>query len=91
MNAVALTIMFVLGIGNFAAHKAVLESGHPLLATTPWFVHGGRKGITLWLEFFVLLGAMLLVSGGWPLLAWAYGFYSILNYASAWVIVTGRV
>jgi hypothetical protein len=36
--------IFVLGIANFAMHKAVLESGHPLVGRMPWFVHmlGGR-------------------------------------------------
>ena len=32
----ALAFIFVLGIGNFALHKAVLESGHPLLGQMPW-------------------------------------------------------
>src|SRR5690606_24177834 len=58
--AMAVILIFILGIGNFALHKAVLESGHPLLGRMPWFVHmlGGR--ITLVTEFLVLLAAMLL-------------------------------
>jgi hypothetical protein len=88
---VALIVIFVLGIGNFAMHKAVLESGHPLLGRMPWFVHmlGGR--ITLVTEFLVLLAAMLLVWEGWPVLVWAYLAYSLLNAFSAWLILTNRL
>ena len=87
----AVILIFILGIGNFARHKAVLESGHPLLGRMPWFVHmlGGR--ITLLSEFLVLLAAMLLVANGWPNLAWAYLLYTGLNLASAWLILTGRI
>lgn len=87
----AVLVIFVLGIGNFALHKAVLESGHPLLGRMPWFVHmlGGR--ITLVTEFLVLLAAMLLAAQGWPTLVWAYLAYSLLNALSAWLILTRRV
>jgi hypothetical protein len=87
----ALLLTFLLGIGNFAVHKAVLESGHPLLGRMPWFVHmlGGRGSLVA--EFLILLGAMLLVgtgSGGW---AWAYFGYTFLNAVAAWLILTRRV
>ena len=87
----AVILIFILGIGNFALHTAVLESGPPLLGRMPWFVHmlGGR--ITLLSEFLVLLAAMLLVANGWPNLAWAYLLYTGLNLASAWLILTGRI
>lgn len=87
----ALLFIFLLGIGNFALHKAVLESGHPLLGQMPWFVHklGGR--ITLATEFLVLLAALLLAANGWPGLAWAYLAYTGLNAIAAWLILTDRV
>lgn len=87
----ALVIIFLLGIGNFALHKAVLESGHPLLGRVPWFVHmlGGK--LTLATEFLVLLAAMMLTATGWPGLAWAYLAYSLLNGFAAWLILSGRV
>lgn len=31
----AIVVIFLLGIGNFEMHKAVLESGHRLLGRTP--------------------------------------------------------
>jgi len=87
----AIAIIFLLGIGNFALHKAVLESRHPLLGHVPWFVHmlGGR--LTLVTEFLVLLAALMLAANGWPVLAWAYLIYTALNALAAWLILTGRI
>lgn len=86
-----IALIFLLGIGNFALHKAVIESRHPLLEQMPWFVHmlGGR--LTLVTEFLVLLAAMMLVANGWPGLAWAYLAYTVLNAFAAWLILTDRI
>lgn len=87
----AILITFLLGIGNFALHRAVMDSGHALLGRMPWFVHtlGGR--FTFVVEFALLLAALLFaaeenVSG--PI---AYVVYSVLNSFSAWLILTDRV
>ena len=87
----AILLLFLFGIANFAMHKAVLESGHPLLGRTPWFFHllGGRFSLVV--EFFMLLGAMLMVASGSVGWAWFYGLYSLLNLLSAWLILSGRV
>lgn len=87
----AIVVLFVLGVANFAMHKAVLESGHPLLGHVPWFFHmlGGR--FSLLVEFLMLLGAMLMVHTGSMGWAWGYGAYSALNGVSAWMILSGRV
>ncbi|HEX7751149.1 MAG TPA: hypothetical protein VF440_01995 [Novosphingobium sp.] len=84
-------MIFLLGVGNFAMHKAVLESGHPLLGRMPWFYHmlGGRFSLAV--EFLMLLGALLMVASGTPAWAWGYAAYSVLNAVSAWLILTGRV
>ncbi|MEP5937703.1 MAG: hypothetical protein ABJ239_05205 [Erythrobacter sp.] len=86
-----IAFIFFLGIANFALHKAVLESDHPLLGQMPWFVHslGGR--LTMITEFMVLLAAMMLVANGWPSLIWAYLIYSGLNTVAAWLILGDRV
>jgi hypothetical protein len=83
--------IFVLGIANFAMHKAVLESGHPLVGRMPWFVHmlGGRA--TLAAEFLILLGALLMVATGLAGWGWAYLGYTALNAFAAWLILTRRV
>lgn len=88
---VTLIVIFLLGIANFALHKAVLESGHPLLGKMPWFVHMLGRRLTLLTEFAVLLSAMLLAANGWPALAWAYAAYSAMNAVAAWIILSGRI
>ena len=87
----SLALLFVLGIGNFAMHRAVLESGHPMVAQMPGFVRalGGR--LTLLAEFLVLLAAMALAANGWVQVVWAYAGYTLLNAASAWLVLTGRI
>lgn len=88
----ALVVLFLLGVGNFAMHKAVLESRHPLLDRVPWFVHmlnNGRFGLVV--EFLVLLGSMLMVSQGAIGWAWGYAIYSLANAAAAWMILSRRI
>lgn len=87
----AILLLFLLGIANFAMHKAVLESGHPLLGHAPWFFHllGGR--FSLLVEFIMLLGCMLMASQGSTGWVWGYAAYSVLNGFSAWLILTDRV
>ncbi len=82
---------FLLGIGNFALHKAVLESRHPMLGQMPWYIHmmGGR--FSLLVEWLMLLGAMLLIANGYPGWGWAYLGYSALNAIAAWLILSRRI
>ena len=86
----ALLVTFLLGIANFALHKAVLESGHPLLGRMPFMNMLGPPA-SLAAEFLVLLGAMLLVGNGTVLWAWAYFGYTAFNALAAWLILTRRV
>ena len=88
---VALAILFMLGIGNFAVHKAVLNSGHPMLDALPGFYRANAGRLALWFEFALLLAAMLLAGNGWPGMAIAYGIYSLLNYGTAWLVLTDRM
>ena len=86
----AIVLTFLLGIGNFAMHKAVLESRHPMLAQMPWFeFYGGRFSLAL--EFLLLVGALLLTSSGHPGWGWAYLGYSALNGLAGWLILSRRV
>lgn len=83
--------VFCMGVLNFMAHKAVLESGHPMLAQVPWLFQplGGR--LSLVVEFVMLLGALIMAaagSSGWTAL---YAIYTALNGLSAWLIASGRV
>jgi hypothetical protein len=56
----------------------------------PWFdILGGR--FSLFVEFFMLVGAMLMVESGSAGWAWAYFAYSGVNALAAWVILSGRL
>ncbi|MFY7837821.1 MAG: hypothetical protein ACOVQ0_16220 [Novosphingobium sp.] len=87
----ALVITFLLGIGNFALHHAVMASGHPMLGRIPWFAHalGGR--FTLVVEFLLLFAALMFAAEGNTTGPIAYVIYSVLNSFSAWLILTDRV
>ena len=84
-------ITFLLGVGNFALHKAVLESGHPLLDNARWFYTalGGRMSLAV--EFLLLLGTLLFVANGAPWAAAVYIVYSMLNSFSSWLILSKRI
>lgn len=86
-----LVVVFCLGVVNFAAHKAVLESGHPILVQVPWLFRslGGR--LSLIVEFVMLLGAMIMAGAGSMGWTWVYALYTLLNGFSAWLIASGRV
>lgn len=85
----ALLLMFLLGIANFAIHKAVLESGHEMLGAAPFHLLGGKG--TLLLEFFVLLLALFLVANGYAGWGWAYFAYSVFNAVAAWLILSRKI
>lgn len=89
--SLAILITFLLGTGNFALHKAVMESGHPLLGRMPWFYHLLGGNFSLAIEFVMLLAALLLVAQDYVSVGIAYVVYSMLNSFSAWLILTGRV
>lgn len=86
-----LGVLFILGMANFAVHKAVLESHHPLLDTLPAVFRAGGGRVSLGFEFLLLVAAMLLVSHGWPPAAWGYGVYSLLNGTTAWLLLNDRL
>lgn len=86
-----LIVIFCLGVGNFALHKAVLESGHPLIRTMPWFSKIAGMRLTLLTEFMVLFSAMLLAANGWPAVAWVYAIYSVMNGFAGWLILRRQI
>jgi hypothetical protein len=86
----ALVILFLLGIANFAMCKAVLESGHPLLGSHGTMrLFGGRVGLMV--EFVVLAGSMLMVASGAHRWGWGYAIYSLANGAAAWLVLSRRL
>jgi len=87
----AILIIFLLGIGNFALHRAVMESGHSMARQLAWFANGNGRRIAMALEFVALLAALLLAANGWTGIAIGYGVYTLLNGLSGWMILTGRI
>lgn len=86
----ALFLVLMFGMANFALHRAVLERGHHFLDSSRWFqLLGGQFSLAV--EFAMLLGAALLVGQGGLGWAWFYALYSAVNAASAWLILTGRI
>jgi hypothetical protein len=83
--------VFLLGIGNFALHRAVLSSGHPALAQMRWLIGGLGGHASMVLEFTLLLAALLLVAAGHSGWVWVYLGYSALNGAAAWLILSRRI
>jgi hypothetical protein len=88
VGAMAILVLFVLGTLNFALHRAVLESGHPLLGQVPWFFHMLNGRFSLVVEFGMLLAAMLMTASGSPAWSWGYGCYSLANVLGAWLILS---
>lgn len=86
-----LILAFLCGVLNFAMHKAVLESRHPLLGQLPWMFHsfGGRAGLVV--EFVMLTGCMLMIAAGSTGWAWGYLIYSLINALAAWLILSHRL
>ena len=86
-----LIAIFLLGIGNFAIHRAVLESGHRLLSDATFLKSPAGGRITLAFEFAILLATMLLVEHGRTGWGWAYAIYSAANFLGGWLILTRRI
>lgn len=86
-----IAIIFVLGIVNFAMHRAVLESGHAIVRTMRESSSIFTARFTLGLEFGLLLVAMLLVAYGHTGWGWTYGIYTAINACTAWLILTRRI
>lgn len=79
----ALIAILLAGSGNFAMHRWMLESGHPLVeaATGPMRRTLGRHS-TYVLEFALLLGALWLADSSWFLAMCLYGVYTMMNAAT---------
>lgn len=86
-----LILAFLCGVLNFAMHKAVLESRHPLLTQLPWMFHSLGRRFGYGIEFLMLAGSMLMIVSGSTLWAWGYLLYSLVNCLAAWLILSHRI
>jgi len=87
----AILLTFLLGIGNFALHRAVLEQYRPLIAHTRGGAFALGGGVSRAAEFAVLRAAMLLAATGHTAWGWAYLGYSLFNGITAGLILRHRV
>lgn len=87
-----LILCFLMGVGNFAMHKAVAESGHPFVQDTKRYFgkHFGKTG-SYAIELMLLIGAMLFAQDGSLLIAIFYGAYTAFNVLATWMLLTGRI
>ncbi|RPF72740.1 hypothetical protein EG799_07160 [Aurantiacibacter spongiae] len=87
----ALIVTFLLGIGNFAWHRAVLESGHAMMRAVSPGAYRAARTVSLGLEFVLLCAAMLAIADGHLAGLWAYLLYSAINGGAAWLILSRRI
>ncbi len=86
-----LIVCFVMGVANFAMHKAVSESGHPFVEETklyfsPQFSPYGSYAI----ELALLMGALWFAHDGSLAVALTYGVYTGINAVATWLLLSGR-
>lgn len=84
-------LVFLVGVAVFALHKAVLESGHPMIGDLPAALRTGGGALSLGLEFIVLIVALTLVRSGQGWAAAVYAAYGALNCLGGWLILTRRI
>ena len=84
-------LAFLLGIANFAAQRAVLDSGHPMLTHLPPSAMRAGKYASLTFEFVLLVTAMLAARSGLAIWLWVYLGYSLCNGFAAWMIANRRI
>ncbi|MGB3738984.1 MAG: hypothetical protein WA948_06480 [Pontixanthobacter sp.] len=85
-----LAFLFILGMANFAMHRAVIESGHPMLRQIPWLAMKNGRQISFAIEYLVLVAAMLMAAHDVPGIAWGYAIYAAINGLSCWLVLSGR-
>lgn len=87
----ALVVVFILGVANFALHKAVLSSGHPLLQDPAWRMLPRDGRVSLALEFIFLVAALLIASRGYQIGMWLYVIYSGFNAVAGYLLLTRKI
>ena len=87
----ALFIVFLLGIANFALHRAALVRGQALLGRLPPVLRSLWGVGSLLVEFVLLVISMAMVTKGAVGWVWGYGLYTGGNALAAWLILSGRL
>lgn len=80
---IAMIAILIAGVGNFAMHRWMLESGHPLIeAATGAIRRTLGRNATYVFEFALLLGALLIAEQRWFIALCLYGAYTVINAAT---------
>ncbi|MBL0924181.1 MAG: hypothetical protein IBJ12_06905 [Sphingomonadaceae bacterium] len=84
-------VCFLMGIANFAMHKAVAESGHPFVEDTKRYFgkHFSPYG-SYAIELALLIGAMLFAQENAVLVVLIYGAYTGMNGVATWLLLSGK-
>ncbi|MEW4467934.1 hypothetical protein AB1K62_08900 [Parasphingorhabdus sp. JC815] len=84
-------IIFICGIGNFAMHKAMMESDHPMIteARGSFSKLLGPYGSYI-LEFLMLAAALVFANMGMLMAVIFYGIYTLANGAGAYALFSNR-
>ena len=86
-----LIFCFMMGVANFAMHKAVAESGHPFVEDTKrYFGQYFGQYSSYGIEFVMLTGAMLFAYEGSLIIAFIYWAYTGMNALATWLLLSGR-
>jgi hypothetical protein len=83
---------FLMGIANFAMHKAVAESGHPFVEDTKRYFgrHFSPYG-SYAIELALLIGAMWFAQEGVLWIALLYWAYTGMNAIATWLLLSRRM
>jgi hypothetical protein len=86
-----LIFCFLMGIANFAMHKAVAESGHPFVEDSKRYFgrHFSPYG-SYAIELGLLIGAMWFAQEGALLISLIYWAYTGMNAVATWLLLSGR-
>jgi hypothetical protein len=84
-------VIFLCGVGNFAMHKAMLESDHPLIAEARGSFRRilGPYGSYI-LEFIMLAAALIFANMGMASAVIFYAIYTITNCAAAFILFSNK-
>jgi len=86
-----LTICFLLGVANFYMHKAVADSGHPIVEETKrtFGRHIGPYG-SYAIELALLIGAMWLANAESLAVSLLYAAYTAINGIATWMLLSNK-
>lgn len=90
-NYMYVFIIFICGIGNFAMHKAMMESKHPMVteARGNFTRFLGPYGSYI-IEFLMLLAALVFANMGMLMAVFFYVIYTLANGAGAYALFSNR-